>query len=474
MPGLFDTLSLATRALEAQQVGVQVTGQNLANANNPAYARQRVDLATSDPIQTALGMQGTGVQVAAIQQVRDALLDGQVRDESSVGGFWLTQQSALGNLETELGEFLSGSTTDVSGTGAAGSSQGLSTQLNKLFTAFQTLAASPQSASARLNLVSQAQALAETLNQITSRLDQVQSNLNTSVSDDVASANQLLSEIAQLNTQITKAEAGTTNTANDLRDSREQKLEALAKVVNFQSSVSSGGTLSISIGGVGVVSGGAVLDTLQTYSGSGGQLLVRTASSATPLTLSGGSIQGAIDTRDGALANLRTGLDGIASSLISQVNTLYRPGYSLNGTTGADFFTGSDASTIGVNSTLQTDPSLIQAAGVPGAAGDNRIALALGQLAAQPNAALGNQTFSEAYSQVVMRLGAALSKANDQVSNHQTVATLLANQRDSVSGVSMEEEMTNLVTFQRAYQASAQVMTTVNQMLQTLVNLKSS
>jgi flagellar hook-associated protein 1 FlgK len=102
------------------------------------------------------------------------------------------------------------------------------------------------------------------------------------------------------------------------------------------------------------------------------------------------------------------------------------------------------------------------------------VALALAKLASQPNAALGNKSFGDAYNQVVSQLGAQLANANDQVTNQQTVAGMLANQRDSISGVSMEEEMTNLVTFQRAYQASAQIMATVNQMLQTLVNLKSS
>ncbi|MGH7970345.1 MAG: flagellar hook-associated protein FlgK, partial [Limisphaerales bacterium] len=373
----------------------------------------------------------------------------------------------------QLGEFLSGTAAGVNGTDGTDSVQGLSAQLNNLFSAFQSLAASPTSASARLNLVSQAQSLAGTFNQITTRLNAVQANLNTCIGDDVDSANKLISDIATLNGQIASAEASTNSTANDLRDMREQKLEDLAKLVNFQAGSNTNGTIDISIGGTSIVSGSTVVDTLQTYDAGGGQLKIQTATGGAPLTLTGGSIEGAIETRDGALADLAGGINSIASTLISQVNSIYTGGYSLTGSTGADFFTGTDAATIGVNSTLQTDPSLVQAASVAGASGDNGVALALAQLAAQPNAALGNKTFSDAYGQVVAQMGNALSNSNDQMANQQAVAGMLANQRDSVSGVSMEEEMTNLVTFQRAYQASAQIMTTVNQMLETLVSIKS-
>jgi flagellar hook-associated protein 1 FlgK len=173
------------------------------------------------------------------------------------------------------------------------------------------------------------------------------------------------------------------------------------------------------------------------------------------------------------LASLRSGIDSLASELITKVNSIYSTGYDLHGNTGANFFTGTNAATIGVNASLSNDPSLLQAAGAPGAAGDNSVVLALGQLGQQTDAALGNQTFSGAYGKVITALGNALANSNDQVSNQGAVATMLAKARDSVSGVSMEEELTNLMMFQKAYQASAQIISTVNSMLQTVVNLKN-
>jgi flagellar hook-associated protein 1 FlgK len=215
-----------------------------------------------------------------------------------------------------------------------------------------------------------------------------------------------------------------------------------------------------------------VLDTLETYDAGGGQLLVRAATAGTPLTITGGSIQGTIDVRDGALATLQSSLDTLASTLITQVNTVHAAGYSLTGSTGANFFTGTGAATMGVNSALAADPSLVQAAGTAGTVGDNTIALALARLAEQPQAALNNQTFTGAYGGIVAALGQTLQGANNQLANHDAVQRMLLRQRDSISGVSIDEEMSDLVRFQTAYEASAKLIATIDEMLETVLSLK--
>lgn len=470
MLGLFNTLNLGARSMIAEELGVEVTGQNLANANNAAYTRQTVQLQTSTPTPSSLGLQGTGVEAASIQQVSNQLLNGQIQSEASVGGYWNSQQTALQNAQTQLDEFLNLSSSSTSS--STTTSTDLSDQLNSLFNAFQSVATSPTDSTARQSLINTAQTLASSFNQASQNLSTLNSQLNTSVGGDVTSANQLLSDIASLNGQIAKATASG-GTANDLVDSREADLENLAKLVNTQTTTNSDGTISVSIGGQELVSGSKLSDSLATYADANGNLLVQTAASATPLTLTGGSIQGTIDARDGALATLRSGLDTMASTLITQVNGIYQNGYDLNGNSGADFFTGSDAGDIGVNSALLTDPSQVQAAGT-NATGDNTVALALAQLGSQSLTALNNQTFSGACSLDVENFGDALSNANDQVTNYNSVNTMLLNQRDSVSGVSLEEEMANLITYQKAYETSAQIISTVNQMLTTVVNLKSS
>ena len=163
-------------------------------------------------------------------------------------------------------------------------------------------------------------------------------------------------------------------------------------------------------------------------------------------------------------------MNTLASQLISTVNTVYQVGFDLKGNTGAALFTGTDASNIGVNSTLANDPSQFQAAGVSGNAGDNQTVLALAQLGSTSLSALNNQTFSQSYSTTATTLGAALSSVNGQLSDQQVIQTALQTQQSSVSGVSIDDEMTNLMQFQRAYEASAELVSTLNTMLGEVVN----
>jgi len=466
MLGLFGTLNLGARSLSVQQEGTSVAGQNLANVNNPAYARQQLVIQAATPLQTPIGQEGTGVIAVSISQVRSALLDNQIQSEASVSGSLDAQQQALQNAETNLGEQIQSTSSDTS-------PAGLTAQLSNLFNSLQSLSANPGSLSQRQAVVQSAQQLSNQFNQVSSQLSGVQAGLNTSIQNDVTAGNQDLTDIAALNQQIIQAQASG-GTANDLIDARQQKIEDLAGKVDLTTSAQSNGGVNISIGGVTMVSGQSAVDSLQTYDAGGGQLLIKAQTAGTPLTLTGGSIQGKIDVRDGALATLQGSVNSLASQLITQVNNVYSAGYDLNGNTGAIFFTGTDASNIGVNSALANDPSQFQAAGVAGAGGDNTVALALAQLANNKVSGLNNQTFSQNWAQTVGNLGGALSSVNDQVANSASVTQMLASQRDSVSGVSIDEEMTNLMQFQKAYEASAQLITTINQMLQTVVSMKTT
>jgi flagellar hook-associated protein 1 FlgK len=251
-------------------------------------------------------------------------------------------------------------------------------------------------------------------------------------------------------------------------------LENLAGLANFSTTTQANGAVNVSIGGVTMVSGVSVTDSLETYDSGNGQLLVQDQNGGKPITLTGGSIEGEITARDGALASLQSGLNTLASQLITQVNTIYSAGYDLNGNTGQDLFTGTDASNIGVNSNVVTDPSQFQAAGTAGAAGDNTVALALAQLGNQNITGLNNQTFSANYAQTVSNLGGSISSVNSDLNTSQVVTQMLTNDRASASGVSLDGEMSNLIQYQKAYEASAELITTLNEMLQTVVAMKTT
>ncbi|HYG21181.1 MAG TPA: flagellar hook-associated protein FlgK [Verrucomicrobiae bacterium] len=473
MLGLFGTLNLGTRSLQTQQAGVEVTGQNLANVNNPAYARQRIQIQTSLAIPSEHGPVGTGAEAIGVEQLRNGLIDAQIRSEQSVGGYWLAQQSGLSNLQLRLSEYLDRGAGSVNGSSDPSSpgSLGLSSALTNLFNSFQAVSASPASLPHKQALISSAETLAKRFNEVAAGIGGVRDVLNTAIAGDVNSANALLGDIATLNDQIARAEMPAGGTANDLRDLRQQKLESLAKLVDFDTATASDGSLTVSIGGTEFVSGKHVTDRLATFGRTGefngpDEIVVVSAKTQAVLGIQGGSIAGSIGMRDGSLEKLQEDLDTFASALIDEVNALHSSGPS-----GLDFFTGNSAATIGVNATLRDDPSQFQSSG-SGASGDNSIALALAQLGGQKLGALGNLTLSDFFGKVTASVGHALSDATTQVTNFETISNALLRQRDAISGVSIDEEMTNLLTYQKAYQASAKIVSTVDEMLDIIINLK--
>jgi flagellar hook-associated protein 1 len=469
MMNLFNILNLGAGSLDAETQATSVTGQNLANVSNPAYSRQRVDFTASTPLNTPVGQEGTGVTVTAIQQITDALLNTQIQAEAGVTGSLNSQQTALQTAESALAEQISNTSTS----GSDSSPNGLAADLSNLFNALQSLSTSPSDVSLRQGVIAAAQQVTTQFNQVASSLTNLTTTINSSIDSDVSSANQDLSQIASLNQQIVQAQ-NIGGTANELIDTREQVLEDLASKVNFTTSAEADGAVDVTIGGMGMVTNITQVDSLTTgFQPTTGRYLVKDAGNGVYLNLAGGSIEGDTTVRDGALAQLQTGLDTLASQVASSFNSIYSAGYDLHGNTGADFFTGNTAATIGVNSTLVNDPTTFQASATAGGT-DNSIALALAQLANAPNASLSNLTLGGNYSQIVGNLGTALSSVNAQVTNNGAMTQMLTNQRQSESGVNIDAEMTNLMQYQQAYEASAELITTINQMLQTVVNMKST
>lgn len=467
MVSLFNVLNMASQSLSVEQDATAVTGQNLANVNNPAYAEQQLQVETAPDLQTTIGAEGTGVQSTAITQIWNSLLNSQIVSEASVSGSLTSQQTALQQAEAYLDEQLSGSSSTTSSTASA---DGLTQDLSNYIGALQSLSTSPGSIPDRQAVIQAAQQLAGQFNSVSAGLATVTSDLNTSVQDDVNTSNQDLSQIATLNQQIVEAQAGG-GTPNDLIDQREQVMEDLAGKVNYTATTQANGAVDISIGGVTMVSGTTTPDSLGTYTDANGNLQIKAQTAGTDLTLTGGSIEGSITARDGAITTLQNSLNALASQIITQTNSVYQSGYDLNGNSNTDFFGGNSAANISVNSNLTNNPSAYQASGVSGATGDNSVVMGLLEVAETPNAALNSQTYSQYYANTVGAFGSSLQSVNEQLSNSSSVSQMLTNQRASQTGVDTDTEMTNLMQFQKAYEASAEMISTVNQMLQTLVDM---
>ena len=474
MLGLFGALNLGQRALQANRQGVEVAGHNLANVNQPGYARQRLILQTAPALESGIGPVGTGVDGVSIQQVRDLLVDHQIQNEGSIQASLEKQQSildsALSSLSVKVDRQAASSTTKSSGISAI--SGGLFESMTGLFQSFQDLSTQPTSPEIRQALVSEAKQLAAQFNLADSRLADLSSSINQSIEIDAKEFNNLLTDIADINSHIAEAEFGNPGSANDLRNALQQKLEEISKIAKIDTSEGNNGMIDLSINGIPLIEGAQVTQTLETFTTGSGNIGLRGSVTGDVIIPTGGRIHGAMEVRDGALTDLRNRIDVLAQTLISQVNAIHINGYSLSGNTGETFFDGTNAASIQLNSKLEDNPDLIQASGQGNARSDNSIALSLAQLGSRSINSLGNSTFGQHLSQTVISLSQNLASINDKLDDQEVVANMLERQRDSISGVSVDEEMTNMMKFQKAFEASARLINTIDEMLDTVLALK--
>ena len=468
MSGLFASLNSSVSALAAQSRAVEISGKNLANVNNPNYARQRVMIGNLGTIQTTQGPESMGVTALGIEQLRDSMLDQQVMREAALTASYTSQQQAYQRAQAGLGQSIN-STQNASGASST-SDNGIAAALDDFFNGFQSLAANPTDAGQRQTLLQNTSILTDRLRLADQRLAQVSTDLDTQVGTDVSSVNRLLQTVADLNGQIARFEVNNPGSAVDLRDQRQADLEQLAAKLPFEVRTSATGRMQlVSQDATGAdvllvdhttVQGPVAFDGTQIAGGA----------SATPLAPSAGSIQGSLAARDGALKTLRDNLDQLTAQLVTSVNAAYNP----TGTTG-NFFNpaGTTAATIALAAGINTN-TLKDSDGGP--AGANTVALAIAQLASHKFSTGGvppdviDGTLGGFFSTPVSNLGQARAGTSARVDDQSKIEQLVRSQRDGVSGVSLDEEMAELLKYQRAFQASSRVFTTIDNLLDTVVN----
>jgi flagellar hook-associated protein 1 FlgK len=464
MAGLLSTLNSAAAALNAQTAAINVTSNNIANANNPYYSEESASLVDMGSVETADGPVSIGTSID-VTQARDALLDQMVQQQASLTSGFTAQQSILQDAQASLGEDLTDSATGSTSTSTTTTESGLSSALNAFFNAFQSLAADPGDPAQVQSLLQQAGVLTDRFQQVDGALSQVQSDAQNQIQGDVTSANQLLSQIASLNTQIAAAGGLGTGAADQLTDQREGDLEQLAAYLPVTVTQSANGedtltTTDTNGAPLTLVTNGTVSNSL---SYTGGVL----QAGGTALGVTSGSIQGVITASAGPVQTLRDSLDSLASEIVSAVNSAYNPSGSATG----NFFlsTGTTAGTIALDPNL-TAASLTSGSG---SAGDNSIAVAVANLANQTfstaNGDAIDGTLTDYYAGAVTNLGQAVDTANTEVTDQTNVQTLVTNQRQSVSGVSIDEEMSHLMTYQSAYQASSEMLSVVSNLIDSLI-----
>jgi flagellar hook-associated protein 1 len=459
MSTLRDILNTGSGALRVHQLAMQVIGQNTSNVNTEGYTRRRLDLTTSSPNSSGLWDLGGGVDVASLTRIRDTAIDTQIRRADGGIGYWTQRDDTLGKVEdvfSELGD------------------SALSTQLQEFWTSWEDLANSPEGMSGRSQLLQKAQTLASGIQRAYNDVSSQRNDVDSQIVADVNTVNNLTTHLANLNVQIVRVEVGNEQ-ASDLRDERDRTLEKLSKLMDISTQEDSTGSINVYNGGQMLVQGNQSValqmgkvnkngseSTVVSYGGSGRQL-----------ELQGGEIKGLFELRDNDLGKVMSNLDTFAVTLANRVNEVHRAGYGLTNTNGMDFFASdvTGAANFRVSSLILDDPSRIATGATANAPGDNSLAL---QIAAIKNEKLldsGRSTLDDYYRNTVIEVGSSKAYAADQLKIETSAMDNLVARRQSVSGVSMDEEMTNLISVQQAYQAAAKIISTVDEMTQTILTL---
>jgi flagellar hook-associated protein 1 FlgK len=462
MAGLFTTINSTSSALNAQTEAINITSNNIANVNNPNYTRQSASIQSLGTVETPNGPESEGISTTAVRD-SDDVLNQMVQQQAALTSGYQAQQSVYQQAQSALGENITSAGSSGT-TSSTATDSGLGAAIDDFFNAFTSLAANPTDNTANQALVEQAGVLTDRFQQIDSNLSQVQANASATASAGVTQANSLLQQIATLNSQISTAETQSPGSSGALQDQREGDLETLAGLMPITVSQNAQGEDTVAAtasggGSVTLVANGAVSNSLSYASGA-------VSAGSTALSLASGSIQGAVTASTTGVQSLRDSINALASQIVTSVNAAYNP----TNASGENFFnsSGTTAATIALDSGLS---GATLHAGT--SAGDNSLALAVAGVANQQFSTAGGDdidgTLDQAYGNAASQIGQAVDTANNQVIDQTNVQTIVQNQRESVSGVSLDQEMSNLLTYQQAYQASTEVFQVVDSMLSSLV-----
>jgi flagellar hook-associated protein 1 len=478
MGGISGLLETARRALLAQQFGISVTGHNIANAGTTGYSRQRANLVATDATRTVYGMLGTGVTIESISRMRNTFVDQQIRTTSASYEAANSEYNILGQVESIFNE---------------PSDSAMSGVLNGFFSSWEELSTDPSSSVTRNALLLQAQSLVDNFHRLYNDTNTLRTSLRDELSVKVDKINTLTTEISKLNVDIVAAESGDFSAA-DLRDIRDGKIAELSKLANITVSEDERGASLISVGGSTIVGGATHLDlkvvagTAATVSGTVfDQMSIVSDNGDTKVNLTGGEAGGILKSFNTSIPDTLGRLNQVAAAIISEVNRVHSAGFGRQSPpqSGVNFFMGTDASSIAIDLTSPalpagSSPSIdnIAASGSATSTGDNSVALAIAAIIDKRGltdsggaSMLGGLSISEFYNQSVTSIGSAINGASTILDSQGLVLSNLTEQQDAISGVSLDEEMTDMIKFQRGFEAAARVISTVDEMYQTIISM---
>jgi flagellar hook-associated protein 1 len=457
--GLTDILNTARDAMAAQTFGLTVTGQNVSNVNTPGYVRRQALLETRD-----MGDRNFGsVHIAGLRRVGDEFVEQRhlalvgLSAEAASRDQLLSQTEALFN--------------DIEGTGLGGS-------LSALFSSFSAVASLPTDLTTRSSLLQRAQTFADQVRGTSEQLQSFRTELFSQARELTDQINAKVDTIASLSGRINQAQAVGEEPA-DLKDKRDAALLELSELVEIRTYTDGNGQLVVQGPGATLVQGDTARHLGVDLDNDGNlKILAKTPSGGGDVTafLSAGQLSGIVQVRDGDVVEMLANLDQFAFHVAGQINAVHAAGFGLDGNGGRALFTlGSGvsgaAASLRLNADLEGQPELVAAStSATALPGDGGQATLLARVAETPIGALGNLDPSQAYARLVGRVGQRKSDAAGTLATREAMTAQVEVVRQSISGVSLDEEMVNLTKYQRAFEAASRVFTTADRLLEDLIN----
>lgn len=503
----FSGYSVGTSGMNVNRMGLFVTGQNISNTNTKGYVRQQAILAESRPQTLGMNQQvGKGAQVYEIRQIRSNYLDNLYRLENDDLGYHEGRSSAFENVESVIGTFTSMGVSQ---------SNGLKENIEEFFSAWQELSKDPESLTVRTLVRQKSISLVETANYLGNIIDQMQEELNSKIKASIDKVNQIAEEISELNVTIMKAEV-TGDNANDYRDRRNNLLDELSYYVDTQVVERPNKTVSVTVGGYIIVDGDMHNEIVAQKNGGLSDFYTPVWDYGDDVKLQSGYIKGLIEgrgdvqgyagsTENGSpvetgqtfediendladpsynfdpesaniLSELRRGLNNTINILVRKVNAIHREGVALDGNTGVDFFVKINNDLPFEMGNLAVNPEFYDinkiATSRTGDLGDNTISNEIIALKDDKLLKAGNISSSipDYFNTIIGWIGTEAQQAYNSTESSSSMVNQIDSQRQSISAVSMDEEMTHIIKFQQAFNASAKIISMVDSMVDVLIN----
>ncbi len=456
MAGLFGILQSGKRSLIAQQFAQTVVGNNIANVNTKGYSRQSARLIPAPSVNTAYGRIGMGVNIDGVKRSRNAFLDKIYRDANSELTQWQAQQFFLEQVDALFAD------VDESGIGS---------QMDRFFNAWYDLSNDPESSQARIAVKESGKSMSRTFNRVARGLTDQRKNINGQVQALVDRVNDLTSKIAELNAKIPRSDSNLTQ-ENELKDQQDLLIDELTDILDVEVIYTENSGVNLYVDSLNIVAGATSLTLETEYDASGDIPLLNISGVAgVAVDITGGELGGILELRDEIITGYQDKLNTLAQNIVEQVNIYHKAGYTLNGDTGMEFFdhTKITAETMALSSDVLDDVSNIAAASED-AQGDNSQALLIAGLKDAP--LIDETSFRDYYNSIIQAIGEDTRMSTVSSQNFEIIKTQAELQKEGVSGVSLDEEMIDMIRYQRAYGAAARLISTVDSMIETLLSLR--